>query len=333
MAGGEVIGNLAGSERRYFLKDHLGSVRTTVDRNGNVVGYDDYYPFGLTMPWRSSNSSNPNDDYKFTGYEKDDEARLTVYHANARMYDPVLGRFLQIDPLHMERPGLSTYNYVQNNPLNRVDPMGLLDVYYDEYGNYLGEDELETDYIWITSKENFEANLAKGEVAIQANSIAITDAKLSLEGWSNLFTDVFEKAGYSTDYLHNGMISVANFENRDAGMGMDWEYMVGSFNDAQNGRGIINAWMTGSQHALLTLNTFYGKIDKQLGTVANIQNTYVHELVHYVDFRNAGQTFKVGARGELKAYLTQMKHSTFLRTTLGYQYYIGNNCRKHGGCK
>ena len=91
LAGGEVIGNLAGGERRYFLKDHLGSVRTTVDRNGNIVGRDDYYPFGLTMPWRSSNSSNPNDDYKFTGYELDDEARLTMYHANARGYDPVLG--------------------------------------------------------------------------------------------------------------------------------------------------------------------------------------------------------------------------------------------------
>ena len=77
-AGGEVIGNLAGGERRYFLKDHLGSVRTTVDRNGNVVGRDDYYPFGLAMPGRSLNSANPNDHYKFTGYELDDEAGLTV---------------------------------------------------------------------------------------------------------------------------------------------------------------------------------------------------------------------------------------------------------------
>ena len=166
----------------------------------------DYYPFGLAMPGRSSNSANPNDTYKFTGYEKDDEGGLDLYHANARGYDPVLGRFMRIDPLHMERPGLSTYNYVQNNPLNRVDPTGLLDVYYDEYGNYLGEDELETDYIWITSKENFEANLAKGGSAIQANSTAITDAKLSLEGWSNLFTDVYEKAGYNTGNLIGGKV-------------------------------------------------------------------------------------------------------------------------------
>ena len=66
MAGGEIIGNLAGGRPRYFLKDHVGSVRTTVDRNGNVVGHDGYCPFGLAMPGRSSNSSNPNDDYKFT---------------------------------------------------------------------------------------------------------------------------------------------------------------------------------------------------------------------------------------------------------------------------
>ena len=121
-AGGEVIGNLAGG--RYFLKDHVGSVRTTVDRNGNIVGRDDYYPFGLTMPWRSSNSSNPNDDYKFTGYEKDDEAGLTVYHAGARGYDPVLGRFMQIDPHHFNYPGISSYAYVGNNPLIYSDPTG-----------------------------------------------------------------------------------------------------------------------------------------------------------------------------------------------------------------
>ena len=123
-AGGEVIGNLAGSERRYFLKDHLGSVRTTVDRNGNVVGRDDYYPFGLAMPGRSSNSSNPNDDYKFTGYELDDEAGLTVYHANARGYDPVLGRFNQVDRRYDKYPGISSYAYVLNNPVGLTDVTG-----------------------------------------------------------------------------------------------------------------------------------------------------------------------------------------------------------------
>ena len=149
-AGGEIIGNLAGDERRYFLKDHLGSVRTTVDRNGNIVGRDDYYPFGLAMPGRSSNSSNPNDDYKFTGYEKDDEAGLTVYHANARGYDPVLGRFNQVDPLSDLFPHVSSYAYGNNNPLRFTDPTGMAP--YDWIrNNETGE------YTWdwnVTSSDN-----------------------------------------------------------------------------------------------------------------------------------------------------------------------------------
>jgi len=122
---GEALGSWDGSQRRYFLKDHLGSVRSTVDQNGNVDGYDDYYPFGLTMPGRSSNSANPNDAYKFTGYEQDDEAGLNLYHASARGYDPVLGRFLQIDPLADQFPEWTPYHYVHNNPLNLIDPTGM----------------------------------------------------------------------------------------------------------------------------------------------------------------------------------------------------------------
>ena len=78
------------------------------------------------MPGRSSNSANPNDNYKFTGYERDQEAGLTLDYANARTYDPILGRFLQVDPLFDDamQVGLSPYNYSWNNPTNLTDPNG-----------------------------------------------------------------------------------------------------------------------------------------------------------------------------------------------------------------
>ena len=112
--------------RKYFIKDHLGSVRTTVNRDGNVLGHDDYYPFGLAMPGRSSNSANPNDNYKYIGEELDDDAGINLMNLNARNYDPVTGRFLQIDPLfdHPNQIGLSPYNYSWNNPVNLSDPTG-----------------------------------------------------------------------------------------------------------------------------------------------------------------------------------------------------------------
>ena len=79
LAGSEIIGTYSvtdngTAERQYFLKDHLGSVRTTVNASGNVVGYDDYYPFGLVMPGPDNSNNSAISNYKFTGHERDDEA-------------------------------------------------------------------------------------------------------------------------------------------------------------------------------------------------------------------------------------------------------------------
>ena len=85
--------------------------------------------FGLAMPDRSSNSANPNDNYKFTGHERDEEAGMTLDYMNARTYDPALGRFLQIDPLAEKFPSSSPYVYALNNPVRLVDPDGRAAVY------------------------------------------------------------------------------------------------------------------------------------------------------------------------------------------------------------
>ncbi len=124
-------------ESKFYLKDHLGSIRAIVDDAGNHEESFDYYPFGLEMPGRSSNSANPADNYKFTGHEFDEEAGLDMYHMNARTMDPVTGRFLQIDPLHDQggQNGWTPYHYTLNNPLNRIDPTGLLSTHTDEEWN------------------------------------------------------------------------------------------------------------------------------------------------------------------------------------------------------
>ena len=50
---------------------------------------------------------------------------LGLYYYKARMYSPVLGRFLQTDPIGT-KDDLNLYAYVKNNPVNFTDPTGLL---------------------------------------------------------------------------------------------------------------------------------------------------------------------------------------------------------------
>jgi RHS repeat-associated protein len=112
----------------YFLKDHLGSVRASVDNTGAVVGYDDYDPWGyilanrsLATPWSSVQGTAKN---KFTGKEWDDDYGLNWYDFPARDYDPQIGRWLSRDPLAAKFPGWSPYNYTFDNPVIFFDPDG-----------------------------------------------------------------------------------------------------------------------------------------------------------------------------------------------------------------
>ena len=113
-------------QSQYFVKDHLGSPRVVVDGKGAVLSYTDYYPFGMVMPGRAGNISLSNDRVKFTGYLLEEEGEQDTYHAEARGYDPVIGRFTSRDPLTGKMPGWNPYHYSFNNPNSYVDPSGLI---------------------------------------------------------------------------------------------------------------------------------------------------------------------------------------------------------------
>ncbi len=133
-SGGDNIGqvkvlNGAVSGRYYYLKDHLGSVRMTVDINGNVVGYDDYYPYGMQMTGRSYTSS-ADQRYKFT--EKELDAPDGLYYFGKRYYDSWRGQWLQVDPMEYKYPSWGSYNYCVDNPGRFIDPDGADLGWYDD---------------------------------------------------------------------------------------------------------------------------------------------------------------------------------------------------------
>ena len=149
--------------RYYYLKDHLGSIRMTVNTTGGVLSYDDYYPFGAIMPNRSQVSS-PDARFKFTAKERDTETGYDYF--GARYYDSKIGRWLQVDPLADKYPGWSPYNYGLNNPINIIDPNGM-EVYSDneEYLtklaqriNELYKQKYEIDYDVVTVNEGENGN-------------------------------------------------------------------------------------------------------------------------------------------------------------------------------
>ncbi|WP_416235254.1 RHS repeat-associated core domain-containing protein [Nitrospirillum sp. BR 11163] len=68
--------------------------------------------------------------FRYTGQRLDPETGGSasqpsgLYHYRARAYSPTLGRFLQPDPAGYSA-GANLYAYVNNDPLNLIDPYGL----------------------------------------------------------------------------------------------------------------------------------------------------------------------------------------------------------------
>jgi len=157
LPGGEVIGRVGsgGSSRRYYLKDHLGSIRAVLDGGGGVRETRDYYPFGLPMPGRYERGSPPTEE-DFTGHVKDETTGL--HYAGARYYSSAFGRWLGPDPILgqkgpkdlLKQDGrlltMTSYNYAFGNPATLADPTGLapLDWYRDEEGKIKFDEDVQS---------------------------------------------------------------------------------------------------------------------------------------------------------------------------------------------
>jgi RHS repeat-associated protein len=102
----------------------LGTSTFLTDANGNSHQFFLNLPFGETMAEQLPSSSYTS-PYKFNGKELDAETGL--YYYGARYYDPKSSIWFSVDPLAEKLQGWSPYNFVRNNPINRIDPDGRTD--------------------------------------------------------------------------------------------------------------------------------------------------------------------------------------------------------------
>jgi RHS repeat-associated protein len=122
--GRELLSRDDGTNYAYYLVDGLGSARQLTDAGQSVVSSYTFEGFGNLIA-QTGSATNP---YRFaatSAYRDDGDAGLL--HVGLRYYDPEVGRFITADPLlgDITRPqSLNRYVYVENNPVNLVDPTG-----------------------------------------------------------------------------------------------------------------------------------------------------------------------------------------------------------------
>jgi RHS repeat-associated protein len=125
-AGGKLVAQQSPEGQFYWQHtNHLGSVHKLTSSSGAVVYRGEYDPHGNVLLETGSTTLN---SHKFTEYEKDQSTGLD--YANARMYSGSRGRFTKPDPIGLKaadsRPqSLNLYSYVNNDPINLIDPTGL----------------------------------------------------------------------------------------------------------------------------------------------------------------------------------------------------------------
>jgi RHS repeat-associated protein len=140
-SGADTIHIFAGSSRvasvfrdgttQFYYTNHLGSASVITDQYGARKEQIEYHPFGTYRAVGDIHGTYdfdpnfPDVFYTFTGQEDDDD--LGLYNYGARLYDPVLGKFISPDSV-VQAPDdpqtLNRYSYARNNPIIYTDPSG-----------------------------------------------------------------------------------------------------------------------------------------------------------------------------------------------------------------
>ncbi|PKM01447.1 MAG: hypothetical protein CVV16_14525, partial [Gammaproteobacteria bacterium HGW-Gammaproteobacteria-6] len=102
----------------YYHADALGSPVATTDAARNVLERTYYAPYGEAL-------NRTVDGPGYTGHVMD--AATGLVYAQQRYYDPLVGKFLSVDPVAADPGNGSNFNrywYANNNPYKFTDPTG-----------------------------------------------------------------------------------------------------------------------------------------------------------------------------------------------------------------
>jgi len=116
----------------YYIPDASGSPVAATDEQGKVLWRKHYKPFGEEI---EQGNASRNNHIGYTGHVHDKSTGLT--YMGARYYDPIVGRFMAMDPAGVNPNDPRTFNryvYANNNPYKFVDPDGRLSMLIEGIG-------------------------------------------------------------------------------------------------------------------------------------------------------------------------------------------------------
>jgi len=113
------LAKMEGANTYYYHNDHLATPQKMTASSGTVVWSADYKPFGEATVTISTITNN----LRFPGQYFDAETGL--HYNYFRDYNPVIGWYVQADPMGIKRGRNHLYLYVLNNPLRYADINGL----------------------------------------------------------------------------------------------------------------------------------------------------------------------------------------------------------------
>ncbi len=336
---GYVTGTSTGKYRYYYnLAD---------DANATQVQTNDYTAFGVAI---SSDVSK--NKYLYNGKELQDGTNWLDY--GARMYYPELGRWMAVDPLAEKMRRWSPYNYAFDNPLRFIDPDGMAamsPIYVA--GKYMGTDNQgfkgepillssqQYANLSITQKDQISDGKMSHSDALKIGTTLgkkidqLANSKVGSNGFANVTPEVKEINsvinhvvsktkgidGYGLEIVHNGSVSSVydNFQQT--------ERVYGEANDGKTDYAFANRMPSGNTITYNLQSWGSGKEivgQKHNPTVANLQNTYVHE---------AGGHLKNGwgmpNNEHAKVIRFQMNHQTWQQTSPAHQQWFKEKLREY----
>ena len=308
----------------YQYRDRLNSSVVEANELGQVISYEEYYPYGRSAYRAASSGVDLSlKRYRFTGKERDEETGLDYF--GVRYYASWLGRWTSGDPGGFV-DGLNMYRYVRNNPINGIDREG--------YSTEPIENSMEDE----PTKTNTALIRIEGDTAIFQATIFTFGSEATPEHSQELAcrieTTLNEADGYVTidgkKYKARFEIEfeimedwLGGHENEEYGMKWSGEmkedivsYMDGDVSVLENNYFYMASESEGRvtsmdrNFAVISINDLYDN-----------QTTVVHEFVHglgWYDVANEGNVDKgAGARHDLIGIPTEEKELVYRESPLG----------------